>query len=369
MFKKFFYPFFIFIFSRIAIFLLGGVFISLFPFKNHPSFLTAFSQWDGQWYLRILKDGYWYKGSEVQSPVAFFPLYPLLGKILTYFGFSPELALFLVSNFSCLGFFVFFWQLTKEEFGEKVANKALFYYAVSPLSFIFSSLYTESLFLFLVSLFFYFLKRKEFLKASLMAGLASATRPFGIFLVFPLFFIFIKERIKIWKILTYLLISSFGLITYSTYLYFKLGEIMPFLKVKMVAWHHIWTFPWESFQIFGEFILKTPSYNYFFSIAIFDFLILILFTFLLFYSFKKIPIFYQFFVLPTYFLSLCQPWEPNFFLPSGSLSRYMFQLLPLMMFLGLVGEKNKKIDFLIIFFFISLFGPLSLAFFHGFWVE
>lgn len=369
MIQKIFYPFFLFIFSRIAIFALAGVFISLFPLKTHPSFLTAFSQWDGQWYLQILKDGYWYKGPMIQSPVAFFPLYPFLGKILTYLGFSSEISLFLVSNLSCLGFFYFFWRLTKEELGEETANKALFYYAISPLSFIFSSLYTESLFLFLVSLFFYFLKRKQFLKASLVAGLASATRPFGIFLTLSLFFVSVKDKNKFWKTLAFCLVSSFGLITYSIYLYLKLGEIMPFLKINNSAWHHIWVFPWESFRIFWNFIIKTPTPNYFFSIAVFDFLILILFTFLLFYSLKKIPIFYQLFTLPTYFLALCQPWDPKFFLPSGSLSRYMFQLLPLMMFLGFVGKRDKKIDFLITFFFASLLGPFSLAFFHGFWVE
>jgi len=102
------YPVIIFTASRLVIFLLAGVFIGLFPWVNHISFLQAFSQWDGRWYLEILRNGYWYKGPNIQSPVAFFPLFPLLGKFLTFFGLSAKLSLFLVANLAGLGFFVVF---------------------------------------------------------------------------------------------------------------------------------------------------------------------------------------------------------------------------------------------------------------------
>jgi Gpi18-like mannosyltransferase len=352
-----------------SIFLLASFFSSLLPLGKGVGFLESFSQWDGQWYLRILKEGYWYKGPNIQSPVAFFPLLPLLGKPLTFLGFSPEFSLFLMANLSCLGFFIFFWLLTKNDFGEKVANRALFYYAISPLSFIFSALYTESLFLFLACACFFFLRKSEFLKASLFAGLASATRPFGIFLILPVLFNAIKEKRSFSKILIYSLFSASGLILFSIFLWLKLKELTPFFGVEMKAWHHIWVPPWISFKLFADSLLTTKSSSPFYPIAFFDFLIVIIFTILLLTSPRRVSFDYQLFMWPIYMLSMAQPWDPRFFLSSGSISRYMFQLFPLVMLLGLFGKQNKKIHYFITFFFASLFGPLALAFFHGLWVE
>jgi len=367
--KKIRFPLIIYFSSRLAIFSLASVFIGILPTRTHPSFLQAFSQWDGRWYLEIIQNGYWYKGPLVQSPVAFFPLYPLLGKILTYFGLSPALALFLIANLACLGFFVVFWLLIKEEFSEKVANLALLYYALSPLSFIFSSLYTESLFLLLCCSCFYFLKKKKILPAVLIAGLASATRPVGLVLILPILFALWQQKRKLWLWIGPGLLSASGLILFNLYLYLKVGKLAPYLEVVHRAWRRTWAMPWESFRFFWESILIIPREHPFFPIAVFDLMMVLLFTILMVYSLKKLKISYQLFIWPVYFLSISQPWEPTFFLPSGSISRYMFQLFPLVALLAQIGEKNRLIHYLIVFFFTSLFGVFSLAFFHGVWIE
>lgn len=362
-------PLIIFFASRLAIFILASLFISILPAKNHPRFLEAFSQWDGQWYLKIIKYGYWYKGPNIQSPSIFFPLYPLLGKVLSFTGISPELSLFLIANLACLSFFIFFWLLVKKDFGKKVADIALFYYAISPISYVFSSLYAESLFLLLCCLTFYFLKRKDFLKASLMAGLSSAVRPFGIMLVLPILFVGWKNKEKIWKLAFYLIIASLGLLLFCLHLFLKTGQIAPFFIVQKRAWHHLWLMPWGSIKLFLESILLIKQNNLFFPVAIFDLATVFLFTFLLLFSFKKIDVSYQLFLWPMYFLSMSQPWEPSFFLPSASVSRHLFQMFPLIAYLGAIGSKNKLVHYLIVFFFASLFAPFALAFFHGIWIE
>jgi len=367
--QKLTYPLLIFFSSRMSIFLLASFFSSLLPLGKGVGFLESFSQWDGQWYLRILKEGYWYKGPNIQSPVAFFPLLPLLGKLLTFFGFSPEFSLFLIANLSCLGFFIFFWLLTKNDFGEKVANRALFYYAISPLSFIFSALYTESLFLFLACACFFFLRKSEFLKASLFAGLASATRPFGIFLTLPVLFNAFKKKKEFSKLFIYGLFSVSGLLLFCIFLLLKLKEPFPFLGINMRAWHHVWVSPWISFKLFMESLFTIKSTSPFYPIAFFDFLTVIISTFLLLISFRKISFDYQLFICPVYLLSLCHPWDSHFFISSGSISRHMLQLFPLVMVLGMLGNHDKRVHYFITFFFASLFGPLALAFFHGLWVE
>lgn len=367
--KKIKFPLIIYFSSRLAVFSLASVFIGILPTRTHPSFLQAFSQWDGRWYLEIIQNGYWYKGPLVQSPVAFFPLYPLLGKILTFFGLSPTLALFLIANLTCLGFFIVFWLLIREEFNEKVASLALFYYAISPISFIFSSLYAESLFFLLICSCFYFLRKNQVLLAALMAGLASATRPFGMALALPILIYAWKKKRPFSTLSAYGLIAASGLIFYCFYLYYKFGQLAPFLEVHLKAWHHFWTTPWQGFRLFLEAVFFGNPSNHFFSIAIFDLVIVVLFTILLAYSFKKVNFLYQFFMWPLYLLLTSQLWEPSFFLPSASISRHMFQMFPLVALLAALGRKSTILHYLIIFFFASLFGIFSLAFFHGLWVE
>lgn len=363
------FPLIIFLFSRLAIFLLAAVFIGIWPTKVIPSFFQAFSQWDGRWYLEIVEKGYWYQGPNVQSPVIFFPLFPLLGKFLTWFGFSSPLSLFLVANFSCLGFFIFFWLWAKEEFGRKTADRALFYYAISPLSFLFSSLYAESLFLLCCCASFYFLKKNDFLKASIMAGLAAVTRPFGVILILPILFCLWEKKRKIRPLINFGLVAVSGIVLFLAYLYFKVGKLAPFLGVQMKAWPHLWTTPWASIKLFLESILIIPSWSQLFSIAVFDLIIVSLFTILLFYSLKKISFTYQLFMWPVYLLSMTQPWDPGFFTPNASVARHLFQIFPLMAFLAGIGKRNEWLHYLIIFFFASLFGVFGLAFFHGAWIE
>src|SRR5688572_21520650 len=47
--------------------------------------------WDGGWYAQIAQSGYWYHPG-AQSPVAFFPLYPLLIRGLTQAGVNLAMA-------------------------------------------------------------------------------------------------------------------------------------------------------------------------------------------------------------------------------------------------------------------------------------
>lgn len=78
-------PLSVFFGSRIALYILVLFFAGFFPGKpdEKPNFIEAFSQWDGAWYLSIATDGYqWPGNTEVQSNVVFFPLYPLLGRMV-----------------------------------------------------------------------------------------------------------------------------------------------------------------------------------------------------------------------------------------------------------------------------------------------
>lgn len=60
----------------------------------------SYANWDGQWYKSIASTGYFYN-PDAQSSVAFFPAYPVLGKIVAEItGLKVDLALLLVANLS-----------------------------------------------------------------------------------------------------------------------------------------------------------------------------------------------------------------------------------------------------------------------------
>ena len=74
-----------FVGSRLPIFLLASVFAGFVPVSPErlQSFPAIFGYWDAGWYLQIAEGGYEWSGSFVkESRLAFFPLYPFLGKLV-----------------------------------------------------------------------------------------------------------------------------------------------------------------------------------------------------------------------------------------------------------------------------------------------
>lgn len=368
---KYQYAIRVFLVSRIAIFLLAGVFISLWPSQSHPTFLQAFSQWDGKWYLEILENGYWYKGPNIQSPVAFFPLYPLLGRVLTFFRLSPRLSLFLISNLSALGFFLVFWELTKVEFNKNTANKAVFYYAIFPLSFYFSALYSEALFMFLLVSTFYLLRKKQFVKAGIFAFLASATRNLGLLLALTVLVSWLKYKKNLIKGMVLGMFSSLGTILFFLFNLIKFNNFLAPLKIVRSAWHRQATFPWKSMRIFFEYLFVIPGSHHFFPVLIFDLLFLIAILTVLYLLFKNrwLGNAYWLFCSIYVLLILSQVWSPQFFLPTGSLSRYLMVVFPFWWGLAKLTKSNSKLEVLIEVLFPVVLGIFSLAFFHGVWIQ
>jgi len=137
------------------------------------------ANFDGFHYTKIARDGYQY------AQQAFFPLYPKLIKFFSRFFKSYIISGLFISH---LAFFLLLWflfKLFKEEgIEESRIKQALFLLVIFPTSFYFLSVYSESLFLFFVILSFYLARKGKFLAAGLVGGLASYTRPVGVFL-FP----------------------------------------------------------------------------------------------------------------------------------------------------------------------------------------
>lgn len=195
----------IFIFLKLLTFLLIGISSFLIPFNEvsfdanftYPenqkiNFLTSFVTWDSQHYLAIAKVGY---GEYVLSS-AFYPLYPFLMYIASLLIQNVAIAGFIVST--VLSFFavIYFYKFITRIASQNVAFISLLLFLLFPTSFYIHLIYTEALFLFLLSALLYYLYSRNFLLASLFLFLLPFSRTQGILLVFPLFVYILFDKQK-----------------------------------------------------------------------------------------------------------------------------------------------------------------------------
>ena len=141
---------------------------------------TAWERWDGLWFLRIADEGY----RESDGSAAFFPLYPLVtGAVSLGIGDHPLPASIIVSNLALFAALVAFYLLSRLEWDEATARRAVLYMAVFPTAFFFLAPYSESLFLLLAASSVLFARMRRWLPAALLGALAGATRSIGIVLI------------------------------------------------------------------------------------------------------------------------------------------------------------------------------------------
>ncbi len=157
----------------------------IFPYRGIAPetnlFLSVWQRFDTNWYLEIARDGYVDAGSKV-----YFPLYPLLIRLVSALVGNAMLAALLISNVALIGALALLYRLSKALFGATSARRAVAYWLVFPTAFFLFAAYTESLFLFLVLAAFDCARRERWVLAAMFGALAALTRLQGVLLIVPL---------------------------------------------------------------------------------------------------------------------------------------------------------------------------------------
>jgi len=136
--------------------------------ESPKSFVNLHARWDSEWYIDIVENGYSCQPKALCNAV-FFPLYPFLIKIFSFLpGVNSYLAAFLISNLSLFGAVIAFYNLLLLNYSSQVAQRAIWFLLIFPTSFFFTTIYTESLFLFLSILCFYFTFKSKWKMAGLV---------------------------------------------------------------------------------------------------------------------------------------------------------------------------------------------------------
>lgn len=140
-------------------------------------------RFDAAYYLAIAAHGY---GAFASGKVAFFPLYPLLIHVLTPVSGSGVIAGVAISAASFGVALVLLHRLTAELLGSPAADATVLLLCFAPLSFFFTAVYTESLFLALSVGSLYAAHRGRWRLACALGALATLTRPTGVLLALGL---------------------------------------------------------------------------------------------------------------------------------------------------------------------------------------
>lgn len=161
--------------------------------------------WDGAFYVNIAQAGY---DGAPPDAVRFFPLFPALGRVLSFpFLGREDVALVVLANLGALVGAVVLWHLAREALSDPggrallepaeadaVADRSAWMVALVPASFVLAFAYTEGLALLFAAATLLCLQRRSWAWAGLWALLAAVLRPVGGLLLVPIVIELIRAR-------------------------------------------------------------------------------------------------------------------------------------------------------------------------------
>ncbi len=169
--------------SRIAVLILSYVFYLV---RTPEGTIGAFIDWlsqcgDVPHYIRIAQEGYTV-GGEWDHLIAFYPLFPMLIKLVGFVVGDHLIAGIFISNICAILAGVYMFKLVKIDYSEKTASMAVLFMFLYPFSFFMSFCYTESLFIMLSLMCIYYTRQGKWIATGIIGFFAALTRTQGIVL-------------------------------------------------------------------------------------------------------------------------------------------------------------------------------------------
>ena len=228
--------------------------------KPHSSFssnswLAVWGVWDTGWYMDISQNGYTSRSLDQllvqQTNIAFFPLYPSLMRFLGSIIGNHYIAGIIVSNFCLIVSCVYLYRLVRLDSGEANSIRSIKYLLIFPTSFILSGVFSESLYLALTLMCFYYARKGKWHLVGITGFCLSLTRSIGVLVILPLLYEllmqFRKEKKEIISFknpreiilpLFYLAFIPLGIISYMIYNYYLTGDFLAFAHAQVMWGRH-----------------------------------------------------------------------------------------------------------------------------------
>jgi hypothetical protein len=177
-------------------------------------FFGTFVRWDAQWFLQVARDGY------TTTSAAFFPLYPLVVHVLGSSIVTGTLVSLVAGGIAAIA--------VAEIAPPSLRDDSVLLLALFPTAYVFSSVYSDGLFLALSAWSFLFAQRGQAWRAGIAGALACATRLLGLALLPALvLLLWPRERRDSWRLAPLLLLPA-AVAAYALYLDWKVGDAFAF---------------------------------------------------------------------------------------------------------------------------------------------
>ncbi len=313
------------------------------PGFHLDNLLSMWSNFDGLHYMALAKYGY--GTPQTNAMYAFFPAFPWLIRTFNIFGDYLVSGLF-ISHLSLIAAVYFLYRLLRFDLDKKTALRTIFLISIFPTAFFLGSIYSESFFLLVSVLTFYFARKGNFLLSCLFGLIASATRLAGIFLWPALvieFWLFHEQKIK--SIIRdpktiFLLLPPIGLISYMKLQLIQTGSALTFIisqpkfganrEVNRLILLH------QVFYRYGKMIVFFDNrLNPLFFTVLLELITGALFLILILFAFKKLRLSYAVYGFLSYLL-------PTLTGTFSSLPRYVLIIFPAFMLLATWYQKQTN---------------------------
>lgn len=329
------------------------------PYPVHfdyiPSFFNHFMHWDAVWYTHIAVYGYRYSTVHIPT-IAFFPGYSIIMKFI-YILFHKNIAILYILPslvFQALSIYMLYLLLKHLNKPIEVIYMVLILYTFYPSSFFAMSAYPVSALNFFAISTFLFIERKQYLVASIMAGIGTLFGPMAVFLSIAIVFDILKTRktIDYIKVLPYALLSLSGFLVFVGYNYYKFKDPIAFIKAQ-----EYWGKPSIFEKLYNIIALiphDIPTHPLSTPLGIYEFdhfinlVILIVYVFVIVMAIDKIPFHYSIF---SVFIVIEYLWAlGGIFINTSAFARLSYISVPLFISLSEILEEYP--------FSIGVFAPL-----------
>lgn len=222
----------------------------------------AFAQWDANWFVGIADHGY-----TVVQGTSFFPLYPAVTAVVAFVVRSTLVAGVLVSLVSAGVAAVAIARIARRCVDRRVAHDTVLLLALYPIAFVFTSVYSDALFLALAAWSFLLALERRTLASCLLGAAAVLTRPTGLALL-PALALLLWQRGRSPARLAPLALLPAALAAYCAYLQHRFGDWAAFVHSEGSFWlRHVpatgplggaWAAVRSGYQGLAQLVLHLP---------------------------------------------------------------------------------------------------------------
>lgn len=332
------------------------------PLDKHFRYPQLYSRanFDGIHYVLIAQFGYH------QSQQAFFPLYPKLINLINPLFSNWTISGVIISLISFIIAVYILNRLLLLDYNPKTVHWVITALLFFPVSFFFSAVYTESLFLLFSLLSFFCARKKQWALAGIFGGLSAYTRLVGVLLFPALIIEFWQQNKKNWLQAIFILLIPLALGLYMFYQNQTTGDPLAFIhsqplfnqgrSEKMIMLYQVF---WRYFKM----LISVDKTSLMYLSIVLEFIVGVVLFITSSISIWKIR--------PSYaiygFMAFLLPTLSGTF---GSLPRYALVCFPSFILIGILLEKSGRLTKILM---LGLFGfgfvLFTTLFVRGYWVS